>query len=314
MFRGLKVTALIPSFNEEKLIRKTIDSLPPCIDEVIAVNDGSTDGTLAALRDIASHDPRIRIIDNKTNMGLGASMRKAFRAFLESDGELACVLPGDAQHDGTTIPGMLETLLDNNLDYVKPNRFLEFESLRQMPRYRRLGNMIITILTKFATGYYSIFDSQNGGGVFPRATLARLPVHLIGDRYDYENTLLIALAVIGAKVRDFPAPAIYGDEDSTIKLIPTAIRALYITFTGFWRRIWYSYVYYNFHPIALFLFSGVALFVVGFGFCMFIVVERLAYGNSPSTGTVMLGVLPLILSFQLVLTAILMDVNNEVRS
>jgi glycosyltransferase involved in cell wall biosynthesis len=314
MHRNLKVTAIISAYNEEKLVGKTIDTLPPSVDAIIVTNDGSTDGTLAVLERMAVADPRITIINNQPNLGLGASLRNAYRRFLSTDSELVCVLPGDAQHDPEAIPGMFDMLLDEHLDYVKPNRFIDMDALKQMPRYRRIGNIVITILTKFATGYYSIFDSQNGSGVFRRSALANLSLDLIGNGYDYENTLLVALSIIGAKVKDYPVKAIYGDEESTIRVIPTALRALRVTFTGFWTRIWYKYIVYNFHPIALFLLSGLSLFTVGFGFCLYMLIERVIEGAPPSTGTVMLGVLPLILSFQLVLTAILMDVNNENRS
>jgi glycosyltransferase involved in cell wall biosynthesis len=314
MYRDLKVTAIISALNEEKLVGKTIDTLPASVDAIIVTNDGSTDATLSVLERMAAGDPRITIIDNQSTLGLGASLRNAYRRFLLSDSDLVCVLPGDAQHDPDAIPGMFDVLLDEHLDYVKPNRFIDMDALKQMPRYRRIGNIVITILTKFATGYYSIFDSQNGSGVFRRSTLANLSLNLIGDGYDYENTLLVALSIIGAKVKDYPVKAIYGDEESTIRVVPTALRALKVTFTGFWTRIWYKYIVYNFHPIALFLLSGLMLFFVGCAFCLYMLIERIAVGASPSTGTVMLGVLPLILSFQLVLTAILMDVNNESQS
>ena len=313
MHRGLTLTAVIPAYNEERLLGRTVDTLPPIVDRIILVNDGSTDTTLAVMKELATVDPRIEIVDNGVNLGLGASMRRGFEAFLQGEGDLACVLPGDAQHDPESIAPMIDKLVDEHLDYVKPNRFIHLEALKQMPRFRRIGNIVITILTKFATGYYTIFDSQNGGGVFRRSTLERLPIQLIGDRYDYENTLLVALSIMGARIRDFPVRAIYGDETSSISVVPTALRALQVTFTGFWRRIWYKYVYYSFHPIALFLVSGMFLLVVGFAFCLFMLFERIFNGASPSTGTVMLGVLPLILSFQLTLTAILMDVNNEDR-
>ena len=313
MYRDLKVTAVIPAYNEEKLIGKTIDTLPAFVDDIIVTNDGSTDGTLAVLERMAAVDSRITIVDNQPNLGLGASLRNAYRRVLSTDAELVCLLPGDAQHPPEAIPGMFDVLLDEHLDYVKPNRFTDMDALKQMPRHRRAGNIVITILTKFATGYYSIFDSQNGSGVFRRSTLERLPLDIIGNGYDYENTLLVALSIIGAKVKDYPVKAIYGEEESTIRLVPTALRALRVSFTGFWTRIWYKYILYNFHPIALFLVSGLALFLVGFAFCIYMLVERLAFGVSPSTGTVMLGVLPLILNFQLVLTAIQMDVNNENR-
>jgi len=313
MHRALKVAAIISAYNEERLVGKTIDTLPGFVDEIIVTNDGSTDDTGGVLQRKAAADPRITVVDNPQNLGLGASLRNAYKRVLTTDADLVCVLPGDAQHDPSAIPGMFDMLLDEHLDYVKPNRFIDMDALKQMPRFRRIGNIVITILTKFATGYYSIFDSQNGSGVFQRSTLESLPLNLIGNGYDYENTLLVALSIIGARVKDFPVKAIYGDEESTIRVVPTALRALKVTFVGFWTRIWYKYIVFNFHPIALFLLSGLGLFAFGLGFCVYMLVERIATGASPSTGTVMLGVLPLILSFQLVLTAILMDVNNENR-
>jgi hypothetical protein len=77
-----------------------------------------------------------------------------------------------------------------------------------MPRFRRTGNIVVTLLNKFATGYYSIFDSQNGYGVFSRNALERIPFELIGERYDYENTLLLAMSVINGRIKDHPVPAV----------------------------------------------------------------------------------------------------------
>jgi hypothetical protein len=209
---------------------------------------------------------------------------------------------------------MIDTLVDSQVDYVKANRFVHLEDLAQMPMYRRVGNILITILTKFATGYYSIFDSQNGYGVFRREILERLPLERIGKRYDYENTLLINMSIMGATIKDEAVPAIYGDETSTIPFFRTATRALKVLWSGFWRRIFFKYVVVNFHPIALFLLSGLMLTLVGLGFGIYILAAKLVSGISPSTGTVMLAALPLILGFQMLLTTIVMDMNNEGRN
>ncbi len=118
---------------------------------------------------------------------------------------------------------------------------------------------------------------------------------------------------MGAKLKDEPVPAIYGDEVSTIPVMKTSLRALKVVWKGFWRRISHKYVLTNFHPIALFLFGGIFLSLAGVVFGLYLLFDRIIGGTSPSTGTVMLCVLPIILGFQLLLTAVTMDMNEEGR-
>lgn len=311
MYKNLKVAIVIPAYNEEALIEKTIDSVPEFIDHIIVINDGSTDQTQTVLDRITKSNRKIIIITNNPNEGLGSSMVKGFKKGLKTDADLFCVIAGDAQCDTSYISRLADELISNNLDYVKANRFFHLDALAAMPTYRRVGNIIITILTKFSTGYYSVSDTQNGYAIFTRQILEKISLSLIGKRYDYENTLLTALSIAGAKVRDYPVPAIYGDEKSTIPVVSTALRAIKATQIGFWKRIYYKYILFSFHPIALFLFSGITLMVLGFIIGAYQLIERIFVGISPSSGTVMLAVLPIILGFQLVLTAFILDVNNE---
>lgn len=311
MYRSLRVGVVIPAYNEEKLIIRTLTTLPDYVDKVFVVDDCSVDKTLEILHKHAKKDKRLTVLHNEVNQGVGTSVVNGFKAALETDVDLVTVMAADAQCNPEYIHKMIDTLIDSESDYVKANRFIHLEDLAQMPTYRRIGNIVITILTKFSTGYYSIFDSQNGYGVFRRATLEALPFDQIGKRYDYENTLLIALSIMNAKVKDEAVPAIYGEETSSIPFFRTATRALKVLWNGFWRRIYYKYVLVNFHPIALFLFSGILFVLIGAGFSIEILLVKLFRGLSPSTGTVMLAALPLIVGFQLLLTSIIMDMNNE---
>lgn len=311
MYRGFRVAAILPCYNEEKLIGKTIDMMPDFVDKILAVDDKSTDNTWEVISKIAKTNKRVVPLKHDANTGIGGAYVTGFNYSLENKIDLVFTMAGDAQCDTTYMTNMADTLLDHDLDYVKANRFVHLEALKQMPSFRRIGNTVITILTKFSSGYYSIFDSQNGYGVFRRKTLENLPFEHIGRRYDYENTLLIALSIMGARIKDEPVPAIYGDEVSTIPVFKTTMRALKVVWRGFWKRMYYKYVLVNFHPIALFLFSGLLSALVGLLFGGFIVYERFISNQSPSTGTVMLCVLPLIVGLQLLLTAITMDMNNE---
>lgn len=311
MYRNLRVAAILPCYNEEKLIKKTIETMPDFVDDIIAVDDMSKDKTWDIISKIAKKNKKVKPIHLDKNVGIGGAYINGFEFTLNNKADLIFTMAGDAQCNQNYMNNMIDTLLDDGMDYVKANRFVHLEELKQMPKFRRIGNTVITILTKFSSGYYSIFDSQNGYGVFKRKTLIDLPFEHIGKRYDYENTLLIALSIMGAKVKDEPVPAIYGDEESTIPVFKTTMRALKVVWKGFWKRIYYKYILVNFHPIALFLILGILLEIIGLCFGVFILVDKIAYNISPSTGTVMLSVLPIILGFQLLLSAITMDMNNE---
>ena len=313
MYRGLRLAAVIPAYNEERLIARSIEELPDIVDLIVVTNDGSTDRTLEILHELAEDNKKLVVLNNERNRGIGYTITRGLKEAMARDADLFVPIAGDAQCDTSYLPRMIDKLLDERLDYVKANRFNNLTALKQMPRFRRVGNVVISLINKFATGYYSIFDSQNGYGIFPRTTLERLPFELIGERYDYENTLLLALGVINAKVKDIPVPAVYGDETSTIRFFPTVRRALSVLFVGFWRRIYYKYVIFNFHPLALFLFGGLALTTLSTIFGLVLVYLRVFEGGSPSSGTVMLVVLPFLVGFQLLLSAIVMDVNNEGR-
>ncbi len=311
MYKDSRMAIVIPAYNEEKLIAKTIGTVPDFMDYIITINDGSSDKTLEIQKDLAAKDKRIIVVDNGKNLGLGSSMVVGFKRVLETDADMVCVIAGDGQCDTSYISKMADELLDNDLDYVKANRFVHLEQLAAMPTYRRIGNVIITIMTKFSTGYYSVFDSQNGYGIFRRRILEKMSLGLIGKRYDYENTLLTALSIAGAKVRDYPVPAVYGEEKSTIPVFSTALRAIKANWVGFWKRIYYKYIVYNFHPIALFLIVGLLLSLIGLGFGVFALYEKAVHDLTPSTGTIMLVILPLLVGFQLLLTAFMMDMRNE---
>lgn len=311
MYRSLRVAVVIPAYNEEKLIAKTVLSVPDYVDRIIAVNDKSTDNTGRKLDDMKKTIKNLEVINSEKNGGVGHSIKAGLKSGAKQDMDLFAVMAGDAQMDPVYLPKLLDEIIDKKLDFVKANRFMHLDELKKMPTYRKFGNIVITIITKFATGYYSIFDTQNGYVVYSRKVVEELSFDLLSNRYDYENTVLVGLSIIGAKIGDVPIPALYGDETSTINLLPTALKTLGSLHKGFWRRIYYKYILYNFHPIALFLLSGLMFMIFGFGFGIFALYEKLIRDISPTTGTVMLSVLPIILGFQMLLTALIMDVNNE---
>jgi glycosyltransferase involved in cell wall biosynthesis len=306
VYRNQKVAVSIPAYNEEKLIVKTIESLPDFIDLAVVIDDCSADRTSEMVRTL--NDPRVILERNDQNQGVGFSVIRGFKRALQEGAEILCIMPGDAQCDPVHLPKMIEAVQDGECEYAKANRFLQ--GIEEMPAFRRFGNTLLTILTKFATGYYSIFDTQNSFSAIRAETLRRLDLDRISPRYEFENSYLLHLSFIGARVKDVPIPPIYGEERSTIKMLPFMTRTSLTLFLGFFARIYRKYVLYNFHPIALFLFSGIFLLLWGIAFGLFALVESLGE-DSATTGTVMLSVLPFLMGFQLVLSALVLDIQNE---
>lgn len=220
-------------------------------------------------------------------------------------------MAADAQCDPSYLSKLIDPTIEESYAYAKANRFFHRQDLKSMPGYRRIGNIFISLLTKFSTGYYTISDTQNGYGIFTREIIEKMEFEFIGQRYDYENTMLVALSIAGAKIKDVAVPAIYGEETSTIKFLPTAMRALRAVWVGFWQRMYYKYFLFGFHPIVLFLSSGFLFCLIGIGFSLVMLFEKTVNNATPTTGSVMIAVLPIILGFQMLLTALTMDVYNE---
>lgn len=314
MYKKLLIGVAVPAYNEKKLIEKTLTTMPDFVDHIVVINDCSLDNTLEIILGLQKHDKRIFVINNEVNRGIGFSLSKGLKKAAELGSDRIVVMAGDAQMDPDQLAPMLDDMTKRDLDFIKANRFMHFDALKSMPQYRRIGNIVVTILTKFATGYYSIFDTQNGYVIYTKDSIERIPWHLIGERYEFENTILVGLSIINAKIGDFPMPAIYGEESSTIKLFSTTIRVLKALFKGFWQRIYYKYILYSFHPIALFLFASLLLIFAGFLGAVWVLFEKIFSHISPTSGTGLLVFLPIIVGVQMGLTALVMDVIEEKRS
>lgn len=312
MYRKLETAVVIPCYNEEKMITQTIKKIPEYIDHIIAVNDASTDNTIGVLKKLKKQYSKLIIVDNKVNQGVGGALIAGYDYAIKNTKATAIgIVAGDDQFDSSYLKAMLDDFIDQSADYVKASRFFHREAFKTMPKYRQFGNIFISLLTKFSTGYYSITDITNGCGWLRREIIEKVDFSIVEKRYDYETSMLTTLSIANAKVIDHAVPAHYGDEKSTIKLIPTAWRNLKAVWKGFWRRIYYKYVLYGFHPVALFLFTGMFFLIISLLLAIFLLYVKLFAHQSPTAGSVMLAVLPFILGIQLTLTALTIDVSNE---
>jgi glycosyltransferase involved in cell wall biosynthesis len=305
MYETYKTAVVIPAYNEEKLIRHVIDSIPLFVDYIIIVDDASRDCTYNAAK--SKGDDRTIILRHDKNLGVGGAIITGHKKAIEIGVDISIVMAGDAQMDPKYLPVLLDAIINGGYDYAKGNRFLGRNSLKGMPPFRVFGNTILTFLTKLASGYWNIFDPQNGYTAIKTSVLKQLDLDGLSKRYEFENDMLVNLNIGGFRVKDISIPALYGDEKSKILLHTFIPRTTLFLVGAFVRRIREKYMLRDFHPIALLLISGLFLFSFGFVFGLYIVYLR--FGTTViSTGTIMISILPLLIGFQLLLAAFILDV------
>lgn len=311
MYKGHHVTAVVPAYNEERHVGQVIQTMPAFVDRIIVVDDCSKDGTLAAA--VGTNDARVMTMQTPENQGVGGAMRVGYRRALELGADFVVKMDADAQMPPEYLSRLLDALSDEGYDYAKGNRFLAGESLVFMPKHRLFGNIVLTFLTKLASGYWHIFDPQNGYTAIRAAALATLNLDRIHRRFFFENDMLVHLNFFRFRVKDVAIPARYADEKSHLNLIGITLTFPSLLISRFLRRIYEKYILRDFSPIALFLFLGLLLLGWGLGFGIYLWVHGAVTGVATPTGTIMLSLLPLILGFQLLLQAIVLDIQETPR-
>jgi glycosyltransferase involved in cell wall biosynthesis len=311
MYAGLKIVVAIPCYRAAATVSEVIATLPALVDVVIAVDDASPDQTRQVLQ--ANKDPRLIVLTHERNQGVGGAMRTAFRKAMEIGCDVVVKMDSDGQMHPSDLVPLLDALIKGDYDYAKGNRFLHRRELERMPKLRLLGNLGLTFLTKLASGYWHIFDPQNGFVACRSRALGDIDLDNLASDYFFENDMLIRLNVIGARVVDVPMPARYGEERSSMKLSRILLKFPWRLFCGYWRRILQRFVLRDFSPLVLFLCLGILMMTFGTAFGGYSWIQSWRTGVVASAGTIMVAALPTILGFQLLLQAMVLDIQSTPR-
>ena len=253
MYKDKSVCVVVPAHNEEDLIEKTLKDIPDWVDSVIVVNDASTDRTAEIVRGVSQSDPRITLREHKENQGVGGAIVSGYKRARDSEMDVTVVMAGDAQMDPVDLPRIVEPVAENDADYSKGNRLFYGDAWKMIPHYRYLGNSLLSLMTKMASGYWHIADSQSGYTAISLRALERLDLDNIYKRYGMPNDLLIKLNQHDFRVRDVHIRPVYNvGEKSGIKLMQVIPKMSWLLFKGFWRRLFFKYVIKDFHPLIFF--------------------------------------------------------------
>jgi glycosyltransferase involved in cell wall biosynthesis len=309
MVDGKRVAVVVPAHDEEELIGTTLAGIPDLVDRVLVVDDASSDGTVAAAEAVG--DPRVEVVRRERNGGVGAAIVTGYERALEEGHDVVCVMAADNQMDPADLRTLVEPVARGEVDYAKANRLVTGEAWKLIPRTRYLGNAVLSLLTKIASGYWHVADSQTGYTAISRETLARLDLDRIYRGYGFPNDMLVHLNVWNARVRDFPSRPVYGvGERSGIRLRRVIPRISWLLVKGFFWRLREKYVIRDFHPLVFFYALGLLMTAAGLLLGAVEAILRLQ-GNEITTPTIVLVALLLISGSQFTLFAMWFDMESN---
>lgn len=281
MYRNKKIAVVVPAYNEELLIGKVISTMPEFVDKIIVVDDQSVDQTVSIVRDLTQKFPeKLMLIQHEKNGGVGKAITTGYKRALQEEMDIVAVMAGDAQMDPEELPKLLDPVVDDEADYTKGNRLFSGEAWRLIPRYRYLGNAFLSLLTKIASGYWHVTDSQTGYTAISSEALRSLRLDRLYPRYGYPNHLLTKLNVYSFRVKDVPIRPVYNiGEKSGIRLTKVIPTISWLLLKCFFWRMKEKYIIRDFHPLIFFYLLGLILSPLGILSGIYLLVYRIFVGK-----------------------------------
>jgi len=305
----VRIAVVIPCFRVSRQVVNVIAGIGPECTAIYAVDDACPHNSGDVI-EASCNDARVQVIRHEVNQGVGGAMITGYRRALAEGADVVIKVDGDGQMDPKLIPKFAALIQSGRADYVKGNRFYRIDDVRMMPRARLLGNLILSFLTKLSSGYWSIFDPNNGFVAIDARVLSNLPLDEIAKRYFFESDMLFRLNTLRACVIDLPMRAVYSEETSSLKPQRMILYFCRKHLKNFAKRIFYNYFLRDFSLASIELLVGTGLFVFGMGFGGVTWIRNGSAGIVSTPGTVMLAVLPILMGLQFLLAFFGYDMAN----
>ena len=309
----MKICVVIPAYKVASTLAKVVSDIGPEVSNIIVVDDNCPEKSGHVLQ-MQSNDSRLEVIIRTENGGVGAAVKTGYEKALQLGADVIVKLDGDGQMPPARIKDLIEPIVSGKADYAKGNRFFEVEAIKKMPKNRIFGNLVLSFMTKLSSGYWHIFDPNNGFTAISRTTLQRLPIQKIDNRYFFESDMLFRLNLNRAVVADVFMPAIYANEVSSLKIRKVMFEFPLKHFKNLLKRIIYSYYIREFNLASIELPTAIVLAVIGSVRAITAWNLSNQTGQPTPAGTVVLSAILLLSALQLLLSFINFDSNNYQKS
>jgi glycosyltransferase involved in cell wall biosynthesis len=307
------VAVVIPAFRVEDYIAEVIEEVPAFVRTIIVVDDRSPDRTGELLERLARTNQRLVIIHHEKNQGVGGATLSGYREALRREADVIVKLDGDGQMNPAYVEKLVVPILTGKAEYVKGNRFHDWNYSRPMPAVRKIGNMGLSFMIKLASGYWNVFDPTNGFTAVSSQTLREMNFDRLEPRYLFESSMLMELYRINARIKQVPMRAVYNGETSSLSVSKSLIDFPFYLVRALASRFVYRYIWQDFTAVSVFVILGLLSLMFGTIFGTYHWITSIQTMQPATAGTVMLSAVPVILGFQLLLQAIVLDIANVPR-
>ena len=256
---------------------------------------------------------RIILIDHLENGGVGAAIARGYKWAKDHGIDCTAVMAGDGQMDPDELESICYPVVYDEIDYVKGNRLIHRSALLVIPKVRYIGNSVLSIMTKLASGYWHVSDTQTGYTAISNKALNAIRIHEIYKSYGMPNDVLVKLNIAFCTLKEVEIKPIYDvGEQSKMKIWKVIPRVSWLLTKLFFKRLWVKYLFRDFHP--LFLLYNMS-FILGIGSIVYGIKIFNHWFNSIeiNTLTILAFFFLFISAFQSFLFAMWMDIQDNER-
>lgn len=241
----MSVFIVIPCYKVKNKISKVIKNSLKFADKIIIVDDKCPQNTGNFVKKKIRNN-KIIVLFNKKNLGVGGATIKGYKIAIKLKAKIIIKMDGDDQMNPNYIPNLIENLQNGKAGYCKGNRFYNLNVATKMPLIRLLGNIFLSIISKFSTGYWNIFDFTNGYTAISHITLKKISFSNVSNNFFFETDFLHNLYLKNIKVLDVNIPAIYNNSKSNLVISKVFFYFLTGNILNFFKRINKIYFKKNF--------------------------------------------------------------------
>ncbi len=257
---------------------------------------------------------RIILISHKINSGVGAAIATGYKWAKDHGIDCTAVMAGDGQMDPEELYSICLPVIKQNIDYVKGNRLIHQSAFYLIPRERFLGNSILSILTKIASGYWYVSDTQTGYTAISKKALNSIKLYKIYKKYGVPNDILVKLNIAMCNVKEVEIKPVYNvGEKSKMKIRKIVFPVSWLLLKSFFKRIFIRYFIKDFHPLFVLYILSFILFAVSIPYGIKIFKYAFIYEIDANPVTILAFMFLFISAFQSLLFAMWMDIQDNKR-
>ncbi len=266
---------------------------------------------------VANKNPennRIILIDHLENGGVGAAIARGYKWCKDYSIDCTAVMAGDGQMDPNELESICMPVVEENIDYVKGNRLKHASAFDLIPKTRFLGNSILSILTKIASGYWHVSDTQTGYTAISKNALNSINIYDIYPTYGMPNDLLVKLNISFCTLKEVTIKPVYNvGEKSKMKVLKVILPISLLLFKSFFKRMWIKYLFKDFHPLFLLYHLGIVLLLASIPFLISLIINLFKIGESTPQQNIIFFIFLIITGLQSLFFAMWMDIQDNER-